>query len=90
LVISKDGKRLVIVRPVGGRVQLRAGEFGVPNDYDETGRDEIEGMFCGASRRMVRSVGRAESQSWMPAFADMTKGVNKPGSGKSWARRVGR
>jgi antitoxin (DNA-binding transcriptional repressor) of toxin-antitoxin stability system len=47
-VISKDGAPLVVVRPVSRRTGFMAGEFGVPDDFDEMFRDEIERMFYGA------------------------------------------
>jgi antitoxin (DNA-binding transcriptional repressor) of toxin-antitoxin stability system len=46
-VISRDGKMLVVVRPISGRIGFLAGEYNVPDDFDTMCQDEIERMFYG-------------------------------------------
>ena len=53
-IIAKAGKPMVKVVPLGRaeagtacRLGFMAGEISVPEDFDQMGADEIEGMFAG-------------------------------------------
>jgi len=51
-IIAKAGKPMVKVIPldkaeIASRLGFMAGEFSVPDDFDQMGRDEISGMFEG-------------------------------------------
>lgn len=53
-IIAKAGKPMVKVVPLGraevgsaGRLGFMAGEFSVPDDFDQMGGGEIEDMFTG-------------------------------------------
>ena len=53
-IIAKAGKPMVKVVPLGraetgtaSRLGFMAGEFSVPDDFDQMGGDEIEGLFAG-------------------------------------------
>ena len=52
-IIAKAGKPMVKVIPLGpvqagtaGRLGFMAGEFSVPDDFDQIGSSEIEGLFA--------------------------------------------
>ena len=53
-IIAKAGKPLVTVSAIGtepaettGRLGFMRGQFQVPDDFNEMGREEIEAMFYG-------------------------------------------
>ena len=53
-IIAKAGKPMVKVVPLGGvekgtagRLGFMAGEIEMPEDFDQMGAQEIEGMFAG-------------------------------------------
>ena len=53
-IIAKAGKPMVKVVPLGGvekgtagRLGFMAGEMKIPEDFDQMGAQEIEGMFAG-------------------------------------------
>jgi len=53
-IIAKAGKPMVKVVPLGGvekgtagRLGFMAGEMKIPEDFDQMGAEEIEGMFAG-------------------------------------------
>ena len=53
-IIAKAGKPMVKVVPLGvgekgtaGRLGFMAGEIKVPEDFDQMGAQEIEGLFAG-------------------------------------------
>ncbi|MDO8351185.1 MAG: type II toxin-antitoxin system prevent-host-death family antitoxin [Gallionella sp.] len=51
-IIAKAGRPMVKVIPLGkadtsSRLGFMAGEFSVPDDFDQMGSDEISGMFEG-------------------------------------------
>ena len=53
-IIAKAGKPMVKVIPLGhaeagtaSRLGFMAGEFSVPDDFDQMGGGEIEGLFAG-------------------------------------------
>ena len=53
-IIAKAGKPMVKVVPLGsvekgtaGRLGFMAGEIEIPEDFDQMGAQEIEGMFAG-------------------------------------------
>ena len=53
-IIAKAGKPMVKVVPLGGvekgtagRLGFMAGELKIPEDFDQMGAQEIEGMFAG-------------------------------------------
>ena len=53
-IIAKAGKPMVKVVPLGGvekgtagRLGFMAGEMEIPEDFDQMGAREIEGMFAG-------------------------------------------
>ncbi|HQS99307.1 MAG: prevent-host-death protein [Hydrogenophilales bacterium 16-64-46] len=53
-IIAKAGKPMVKVIPLGpgeagtaSRLGFMAGEFSVPDDFDQMGGSEIEGLFAG-------------------------------------------